>query len=304
MPEFTIVDRRASAPGPEVTVPAGYRLHALLLGHCDEQEMRDVRRDLAIDDGAADRVVAGWERARRLNAGAAPLDPAAALVPVQSADAIAEITRLMGRPEYRAAFPDGTWAPALVEIGQLIPVRLSLDLESAREFGTTDLDPADPLSALPICFAPRAAARFDVDTDRAQESITVSAADPGLTVMGLRYTRQGENGPLVVSFMIGAPPPLVVVLRHGGRLFLSSGAEPVFHLMQRGFTRLPCVVRDVASLSHIVVPDATGFRAAALLAPRPPLISDFADEELSVVAPGRSMRRVVRIRPDLFDVGI
>jgi hypothetical protein len=42
------------------------------------------------------------------------------------------------------------------------------------------------------------------------------------------------------------------------------------------------------------------FPEPVLMAARPPLVADFVDAELAIIAPLRARRRVTRIRPDEY----
>jgi hypothetical protein len=100
--------------------------------------------------------------------------------------------------------------------------------------------------------------------------------------------------------MVAAPPNIAVALRHAGRLFLSGGYHRIYRLMQAGFSHVPCAVREAPDLAHIVPSGPVCFPEPILTAPRPPLVADFADPELAIVAPLRARRRVIRMRPDEY----
>ncbi len=118
--------------------------------------------------------------------------------------------------------------------------------------------------------------------------------------MSLRRGQQTEDGPLLVSFLVAAPPNLVVVLRHHGRLFLSGGYHRVYRLLQAGLSQVPYPVRDVPGLGQIARYGSSLFQEHVLMAPRPPLFTDFADRELASKAPLRATHKVTRIRPDEY----
>jgi hypothetical protein len=316
-PGFEFVDRRASA-GDDGRAPASgdgagrnatdrggaYHVHSALLGYCSEERVGAFLRDGSVHPDALDSVVQHWQQAQARVGRLSPLTRGGGIVPIETDETLAAIGRVMARPECRSAFPDGTWAPAFVDVAQLVPVRFDLDLQQAESLEIEDLNPDKPGSAVPLCFPESGTSAVEVAVDQVQKSITVGADDAAFEVMGLRYSRQDETGPLVVSFMLGAPPPLVVVLRYADRLFLTAGAARVYRLMQAGFTQVPCVLRDAASLAQILSSHARGFREAALAAPRPPLLPDFADPVLGVIVKLRATRRLIRIRPDEFSAGL
>jgi hypothetical protein len=301
---FRTVDRRHSAnageSGARRDIPDGYRPHAVLLGHHTEDQAREFLRDQGIHPDSVSDLMQERARAQSRIRTLAPFVAATATLPVQDAQAIAEIRRIMAQPECRAAFPEGTWTAELVEIAKLIPIHPSLDVRYAESLGGASLDPSQPISALQLCFAAKHASPFHFSVDHAQKSVNIVGIHPAFEVVSLRAGQQGEDGPLIVSFMVAAPPNMVVVLRHAGRLFLSGGRHRVYRLMQAGFSHVPCVIRDAPGLTQIAPYGPRFFQEPVLMAPRPPLFADFADPELASIAPLRAMRKVIRIRPDEY----
>jgi hypothetical protein len=298
---FRIVDRRHTALGGEFSapsdIPAGYRAHAVLLGHYTEDQAVGFLRDKGVHPEAMDRLLKERARAQSRISTLPPLGPATAALPIHDAAACAEIGQAMSRPDCNAAFPEGRWAPKLVEIAKLIPVTPSLDVAYAESLGSPGLDSSNPLSAIRLCFNPTHSSSFNVSLDQAQKSVSIVGIHPALEVVSLRCSQQAEDGPLLVSFMVAAPPNLVVVLRHQGRLLLCGGYHRLYRLLRAGFAQVPCVVQDVPGLGQVA---RHGFPEPVLMAPRPPLFTDFVDPELGLIVPLRTTRKVTRIRPDEY----
>jgi len=301
---FRIVDRRHTAFAGEFgmpsDIPAGYRVHSVLLGYHTEDQAIALLRDKGVHADAVERLLNGRARAQSRIGTLPPLAPAAAALPIQDAAARAEINQIMSRPDCKATFPEGRWTAELVEIAKLIPVNPSLDVAYAESLGGAGLDPSNPLSAVRLCFNPKHSSSFHVSLDQAQKSVSIVGMHPALEVVSLRCSQQAEDGPLMVSFLVAALPNLVVVLRHHGRLFLCGGYHRVYRLLQAGFSQVPCVVQDAPGLGQIARYGSSLFQEPVLMAPRPPLFADFADPELGSMAPLRAMHKVTRIRPDEY----
>jgi hypothetical protein len=302
---FRMVDRRHSAsagePGVQRDIPDGYRPHAVLLGHHSEDQAREFLRDKGVHPDAAGGLMQERARAQSRIRTLAPFAAAAAALPVQNPQAIAEIRRIMAQPACKAAFPEGTWTAELVEIAKLIAVHPSLDVRYAESLGgPPGLDPSQPLSAVQLCFAEKHASPLHISLDQPQKSVNIVGIHPAFEVVSLRCGQQGEDGPLIVSFMVAAAPNIVVVLRYAGRLFLAGGYHRVYRLLRAGFSHVPCVVRDAPGFAQIAPYGPLFFQEPVLMAPRPPLFTDFADPELGLIAPLRAMRKVIRIRPDEY----
>jgi hypothetical protein len=301
---FRVTDRRHAASvadtGARRAIPPGYRPHAVLLGYHDEDQAREFLRDKEVHPDALNELMQKRARASARIQTLPAYSPADAMVPLHDAQAMAEIRRVMALPECQAAFPEGSWTAQLVEIAKLVAVEPGLDVRYAESFGAPGLDPSNPMSAVQLCFAPKHASPFHVSLDQSQKSVSISGIHPAFEVVSLRCSQQGADGPLIVSFMVAAPPNIVVVLRCSGRLFLSGGYHRVHRLMQAGFSRVPCVIRDAPSLTHIAPYAPLFFSEPVLMAARPPLVADFVDAELAIIAPLRARRRVTRIRPDEY----
>jgi len=300
---FRIVDRRHTAVAGEFNVPgdvpAGYRAHAVLLGHHTEDQAVAWLRDKGVHADAMERLVNERARARSRIGTLPPLAPAGAALPIQDGAARAEINEIMSQPGCKAAFPEGRWTAELVDIAALIPLSPSLDVAYANGLGDPGLEPSNPLSAVRLCFNLKHSS-FHVSLDQAQKSVTIAGRHPALEVVSLRCSQQAEDGPFLVSFLVAAPPNLVVVLRQGGRLFLCDGYHRVYRLLQAGFSKVPCVVQDAPGSGQIARYGSFLFQEPVLMAPRPPLFTDFADPELGSMAPLRAAHKVTRIRPDEY----
>jgi hypothetical protein len=301
---FRIVDRRHTAFADEFSVPndspAGYRAHSVLLSHYTEDQAIALLRDKGVHADAMDRLLNERASAQSRIGKLPPLAPAAAPLPIQDAAAQAEIDQVMSQPDCKATFPDGRWTAELVEIAKLIPITPSLDVAYAASLGSPGLAPSNPLSAVGLCFNPKHSSPFHVSLDQAQKSVSIVGMHPALEVVSLRCSQQAEDGPLLVSFLVAAPPNLVVVLRHHGRLFLCGGYHRVYRLLKAGFSQVPCVVQDAPGLGRIARYGSSLFHELVLMAPRPPLFTDFADPELGSLAPLRATHKVTRIRPDEY----
>jgi hypothetical protein len=301
---FRIVDRRHTAVAGESTsssdFPAGYRAHSVLLGHHTEDQAVALLRDKGVHPEAMERLLAERARAESRIRTLPPFAPAGAAQPVQDGQALADISHIMSRPECKAAFPEGRWTAELVEIASLIPAFPSLDVRYGESLGGPALDPANPLSAVRLCFNPKHSSPLHASVDYAQKSVSIVGIHPAVEVVSLHYRQQPNDGPLLVSFMVAAPPNIVVVLRHRDRLLLCGGYHRLYRLLQAGFARVPCLVQDATGLAQVARYGSFLFPEPVLMAPRPPLFTDFADPELGIIVPLRAKRKVTRIRPDEY----
>src|SRR5215471_18956135 len=303
---FQVVDKRRSHvmehPGRR-SVPAGWRSHSVLMGYFNSDYARRFLKDKALQSELAEELMQQREFAQARMHSLPPLNMTeSSAQPLTDDKSIAEINRVMARPECQGAYPEGTWTPEMVEIATLIPVQPSLDLDYAGGLGDSDLDPSNPTSAVSLCFAEKHPTDFHVSVEELQKSVTISGINPSLEVVGLHYEQEENNGPLLLSFMVSPAPNIVAIGRYSGRHLLVSGYHRVYRLMQLGFTHFPCIVREAETVAQVAIRGRAMFAESVLMAERPPLFPDFADPVLGIVVPFKAVHRVVRIRPDEYFV--
>jgi hypothetical protein len=298
---FQVVDRRHGQSSGEDSrrhVPSDRRAHSVLLAYYSEEGARAYLEDAALHPGQVEELMRQRERALAYLQGLPPLEDRESAVEIEDAASLKEIDRVMSRPECKGAYPRGSWEPKLVEIEHLVPVHPSLDVAYAETLGDASLNAQKLLAQVKLCFAEKHPADFQVSVDQSHKAVNIQSINPSLEVIGLRYEQMEGDGPLVVSFMVGPPPNIVVVAHYGNRYFLSTGYHRVYRLLKAGIKHVPCAVRKVPSLGKVGTYGSAVFSEAILTAPRPPLFTDFADSALGVIVPLRPMQKVVRIRPD------
>lgn len=304
---YRVLDKRRTQTEdqqlPELPSAGKYRRHVVLLGHLGADHARDFLERKGVSEEVLGQAMQHSQRAEA-HVKSLPLihDTNAASQPIENAAALSEIQRVMSRPECKSTFPEGSWTAELVDIAGIIPLQPSLDIDYARNLDASDLTSSSLLPAVKFCFAGKHPTDFDVSVEQRQKAVSIHGINPSLEVVGLRYERQPEGGPVLVSFMVSPAPNIVVVSRYAGRRFLSSGYHRVYHLMRAGYSRVPCAVREVTSLADAGAYGPEAFREDVLMALRPPMFPDFADPELAVIVPFPARQRVVRIRPDEYFV--
>jgi hypothetical protein len=103
----------------------------------------------------------------------------------------------------------------------------------------------------------------------------------------------------VTGFDVGGVPVAIMVMAVGyginvvaaahieGRLILTNGSHRAYALREAGVTHIPCLVQEVSRREEIEVlgvPELDAHPDSYLLAARPPLIKDYFDPALRIVA--------------------
>jgi hypothetical protein len=302
-----VVDKRRAlvAAEPEVrrATPPGRRDHAVLLGYYDRNGARKFLEGKGLEEKLVDELLEKRVKAEDRIRSLPPLvDKLSTAQPINDREAISEIDKVMERQECEEIYPRGTWTAGLVEISKLIPLQPNLDVAYAESLGPPDLSSSRMMSAVSLCFSDGRSTAFGINVDELQKSVTITGINPTLQVRGVQYGKQQQDGPFIISMMIGAAPNIVHVAQMGGRSFLASGNHRVYRLLKAGFTHVPCIITEAGTLDETGARAPGSFPESVLTAPRPPLFPDFADKVLGVIVPLRAVSKVIRIRPDEYSV--
>jgi hypothetical protein len=302
-----VVDKRLTLAlaglGIQRATPPGRRDHAILLGYYDSTDARKFLEGKGLEEGLVEELLQKRAKAEERIKGLPPLaDETPAAQPITDLEANYEIEKVMELPDCEEIFPRGAWTAGLVEISKLIPFQPNLDVAYAESLGPPDLSSSRMLSAIRMCFSDSRSTAFGINVDESQKSVTITGINATLQVRGIQYGKEHQDGPFVISMMIGAAPNIVQVAQVGGRCFLVSGNHRVYRLMKAGVSHVPCMVQEAKSIEEIGARGPGFFPKSVLTAPRPPLFPDFADKVLGVMVPLRAVSKVIRIRPDEFSV--
>jgi len=302
-----VVDKRRgiTTVEPEVrrATPPGRRDHSILLGYYDRHGARKFLEAKGLEPSLVEELLEKRVNAEhRIKSLPALPDPASVPQPITDGELLYEIEKVMDLPDAKDVYPAGSWTASLVEISKLIPFQPNLDTAYAESLGAPDLSSSRMLSAVKLCFSDSRSTAFGINVDELQKSVTITGINPTLQVRGLQYGKQQQDGPFIVSMMIGAAPNIVHVTQVGGRSYLATGNHRVYRLLQAGFTYVPCIVSEAKSLDESGARAPGAFPESVLTAARPPLFPDFADKVMGVIVPLRATAKVIRIRPDEYSV--
>ena len=302
-----VVDKRralaAVEPETRRSTPPGRRDHAILLGCYDRNSARKFLEGKGLEESLIEELLKKRVAAEDRMKSRPPLDEkSSAVQPITDSNLLYEIEKVMNLPECQDIYPRDTWTASLAEIAKLVPFQPNLDVAYAETLGPPDLSSSRMVSAVKLCFSDNRSTAFGISVDEMQKSVTITGINPTLQVRGVQYGKQQQDGPFIVSMMIGAAPNIVHVAKVGGRSFLASGNHRVYRLLQAGFTHVPCIVTESNALDETGARAPGAFPESALTASRPPLFPDFADKVLGVIVPLRAVSKVIRIRPDEYSV--
>lgn len=189
------------------------------------------------------------------------------------------------------AFTKAGYSIALVNLGILVGFQGHVRLPSCRQL-VSQVGPRDPVSIARRTLPYQGTNKFDLAYNGAKATWLVGTDDPNLRIAGPVGPEGGEGG-VSIGFRLEAPVSVMRVQRYGGRLFLSDGYHRAVGLLLRGVRFAPALVRDarafedLGAMAHLPIGAFTG--------DRPPLVTDFLDDDVSMQAqvPGSARRLLI-----------
>ena len=185
------------------------------------------------------------------------------------------VERLRQQPDTGAFWEEG-WAVRVADLTRVCSLQQSVSSQQARD-RVSEVDPDDLVSIAAVTLPAPSTAEVPAQFDEQRKAWIITAPNPNLRITGA-MNGPSENGP-VFGFSVAVLPSFLQVARHHGRYVLRDGYHRAFGLLARGITRAPAFVRDfgVGALGT-----AAGlFATDVYLGDRPPLLSDFLDDEVA-----------------------
>lgn len=299
-------------PLPRTAPPAddGTDQTLYLLGATRLPEYLDFVRERVIGGRDMDRteLADDWREAAALyrelettEAGAAdkpPVKPLPAALQ-RHVEALAEL------PNFRKTFATVPVAFGLVELDRLVVYQHRIAMHAVDRM-TARPGPLDDAALADICLplgTPPAAFRmvagddhqmvFESDNHDARflEPQLVDPADiAGFTVNG--------HAQAVLALAVGFTTNVLNVVRHNNRLVLNNGYHRAYALRALGVTHAPCLIQVCSHWEDVALVASSEIYDNATLyfsAPRPPLLRDFLNPELTRRFATHRMRKQIRI---------
>jgi hypothetical protein len=185
------------------------------------------------------------------------------------------VERLRQQPDTGAFWEEG-WTARVADLTRVCSLQQSVASQQAGD-RVSEVDPDDLVSIAAVTLPAPSTAEIPAQFDEQRKAWIITAPNPNLRITGA-MNGPSENGP-VFGFPVAVLPSFLQVARHHGRYVLRDGYHRAFGLLARGITRAPAFVRDFG-----VGPLGTAaglFATDVYLGDRPPLLSDFLDDEVA-----------------------
>jgi len=111
----------------------------------------------------------------------------------------------------------------------------------------------------------------------------------------IRVAHMGGQPAQVISLLVGFGAAPINAWQVGKRLVLANGFHRIVALRSAGISNAPMVVRQVTNPDIEFPENYLGLSRSYLLGPRPVLVGDFFDEDLTIEVRLKPRRKVVKV---------
>ena len=193
------------------------------------------------------------------------------------------------RPDVIAAFHGLDWTVGMVDLRTVISFQWVLSGQDAVERARTVV-PGDLDSLFSFCLPePGTEVTVAGTIDELNHAITFSSRNPNLRIgVPVMADIQVSPGPEVLAKtekFLGFPVhfgwPFLLVAEHNGRLLLCDGYHRSYGLLRRSIHTVPCVFMRTADFAETGATRAGLIPYEILYGSRPPLVSDFLDDQVA-----------------------
>jgi hypothetical protein len=247
-----------------------------------------------------------WERVRSKVA-ARPVvqfrDPTIEL-PAPYAHRAAEF---MQRPDVQQTFAPHDWSVIALDLSVPILTYQTLVHSEDAVQRVSAVDIADPDAVFDACLPESEKVELPGGFDPSQNAFTISSLNPNLRIASFEVVETPVLQGLtkrIIGFSMSLGSSHIQITEYRGRWMIRDGYHRLFGLMARGAKTVPCVLIRARSFEETGAGRPGFFGFELLYADRPPLLSDFHDDDYSVEVTTPAVRKVVRIRAEEFVVPV
>src|ERR1700682_1196873 len=203
------------------------------------------------------------------------------------------IERLKARPAAKPYFQEG-WTVGLADLRYV----LAFQPQTVVEGGEQRI-PARGASLLQLATVTIPAETESVvlspSIDATKNVWSLSSDNPNLRIVGqFAGSEGGPPGATALGFFVAQLPSFMQVARVNDRWFLRDGYHRAIALLQAGITLVPTLVRVFPTAEQLI--PAGALPVSILLGPRPPLLSDYWDDQVASAVEIPASRKAILIQ--------
>ena len=216
------------------------------------------------------------------------------------------------RPDVVAAMQGLDWSVGIADLREVLSFQKIVNEEQALERANS-VNLLDPQSLFSFCLPESGSETIlhgALDLD--QRGITLSSLNPNLRVgtqLGADVTLAAVPGGAgrkekLIGFTINFGANFIQIAEYKERWFVRDGYHRTFGLLRRGVHQIPCIFIKARNFQELGASNPGFFPYEALFGDRPPFLTDFLDDRLSVSVSQKAVRKIVRISAEEFVVEV
>jgi len=247
-----------------------------------------------------------WERHRQAALHRPDFEPQSPLAPTPRLIAPrlrafkhrADVQALMQPLEWDVAFADLTKSVLTYQ-------RLILTQPFGRRLET--VDSGDLSTLVDGCLPSPHPDQFQGAFDPAQMTFTASSSNPNLRIAGFQVVPAigpDNSSQQVLGFTLSLGSSFVQLVEYQDRWMVRDGYHRIYRLLQKGITRIPCVIVRAKTFQETGAERPGFFGHEILFSRNPPHITDFLVSDLAADVEVPVTMKVVRIRAEEFVVPV
>lgn len=251
-------------------------------------------------------AIAVWERYKAAADSRLPIEVRS---PVRQLPSVYEsmVAELQRRPDVIQAFAPHLWSVAAIDLSVPILSYQSLVHTDDAVQRVAGVDLQDPRALFNACLPEQERVELPGGFDPSQNAFTISSLNPNLRIASFELVEAPQPAGLmkrIAGFSLSLGSSHVQVAEYRGRWMIRDGYHRLCGLMALGATIVPCIHIKARTFEETGAARPGFFGYEVLYSDRPPQLSDFLDDALSLEVTTPAVRKVVRIRAEEFVVPV
>jgi hypothetical protein len=257
-----------------------------------------------LDSKAIEQLNTGWQEATAKRLTLPVIQSTYSATPIESPAVLEYLRELEEKhPTFKNIAPGKEVSINSVQLDQLVSPLVLIDYELLDSL-KAELPIHDEINVARFALPQRITVPIKAMLDPTMRNAIFVSNDKAMT-LGEARVQQTPFG-TEITFVVGARGSALIAANYSGRLILRNGIHRAFLLASLGVKSAPCVV--VKEEGPIVAAAATlaypTFADVVLALPRPPLVTDFLNSDLTLQVPLQRTHKLIKITAEEMIVPI
>jgi hypothetical protein len=279
-----------------------------LVGYLPRDQAIQVISGGMVPQSETDRAaaIAVWERYRAADDSRPPIEVKSPVRELPSAyETLA--SEFQRRADVIQAFAPHQWSVAAIDLTVPILTFQSLVHTDDATQRVAGINIHDPHALFNACLPEPERVELPGGFDPSQNAFTVSSLNPNLRIASFELVDAAQPAGVVkriAGFTLSLGSSHIQVAEYSGRWMIRDGYHRLCGLIALGATIVPCIHIKARTFEETGAARPGFFGYEVLYSDRPPQLTDFLDERLSLEVTTAAVRKVVRIRAEEFVVPV